>query len=114
MRTFSSIALVVGVAIVLAAASPTYAATGHGGGGSSEHSGGAHFDGHPGFEGHHDVDRHRDFDRRGRVGAFIGTPFYGDYPDSYAPSSYWYYCPSYGAYYPTVPSCPDAWVPVPG
>ena len=114
MRKFSSIALVVGIAIVLAAASPTYAAMGHGGGGLSEHSGGAHFDGHPGFEGHHDFDRHRDFDRRGRVGAFIGTPFYWDYSDSYSPSSYWYYCPSYGAYYPTVPSCPDAWVPVPG
>jgi hypothetical protein len=26
---------------------------------------------------------------------------------------YWYYCPSAGAYYPTAPSCPEAWVTVP-
>jgi hypothetical protein len=25
----------------------------------------------------------------------------------------WYYCPSAGAYYPTAPSCPEAWVKVP-
>jgi hypothetical protein len=28
-------------------------------------------------------------------------------------SAYWYYCPSAGAYYPSVPSCPEPWVPVP-
>jgi hypothetical protein len=27
--------------------------------------------------------------------------------------SYWYYCPTYGAYYPDVLICPDPWVPVP-
>jgi uncharacterized protein DUF3300 len=27
--------------------------------------------------------------------------------------SYWYYCPSAGAYYPTVPSCPEPWIKVP-
>src|SRR5439155_607904 len=26
---------------------------------------------------------------------------------------YWYYCPSAGAYYPAVGSCPEPWVPVP-
>ena len=26
---------------------------------------------------------------------------------------YWYYCQSAGAYYPTAPSCPEAWVRVP-
>jgi hypothetical protein len=26
---------------------------------------------------------------------------------------YYWYCPSYGAYYPSVASCPDTWVPVP-
>lgn len=26
---------------------------------------------------------------------------------------YWYYCQSAGAYYPTAPSCPEAWVKVP-
>jgi hypothetical protein len=29
------------------------------------------------------------------------------------PPSYWYYCPSAGAYYPDVPACPEPWVPVP-
>jgi hypothetical protein len=28
-------------------------------------------------------------------------------------SGFWYYCPSAGAYYPSVPSCPEPWVPVP-
>ncbi len=77
MRKLSSIALV-GVAIVLAAASLSYAAAGHGGQGFSGHS---------------------------------APPAYTYSPP---PSTYWYYCPSYGAYYPTVPSCPEAWVPVPG
>jgi|SRR5262245_34211307 len=27
--------------------------------------------------------------------------------------SYWYYCPSAGAYYPTVPTCPQPWIKVP-
>jgi hypothetical protein len=30
-----------------------------------------------------------------------------------APQTYWYYCSSAGAYYPTVPTCPDPWVRVP-
>jgi hypothetical protein len=30
-----------------------------------------------------------------------------------APPAYWYFCPSYGAYYPNVSSCPEPWVPVP-
>ena len=29
------------------------------------------------------------------------------------PESYWYYCPSAGAYYPTVPACPEPWIKVP-
>jgi len=29
------------------------------------------------------------------------------------PQAYWYYCASANAYYPTVPSCPEAWVRVP-
>ena len=33
-------------------------------------------------------------------------------PPAPAPA-YWYFCPSYNAYYPSVPSCPQAWVPVP-
>jgi hypothetical protein len=29
------------------------------------------------------------------------------------PQSYWYYCPSAKAYYPTAPKCPEAWIKVP-
>ena len=29
------------------------------------------------------------------------------------PPAYWYYCPTYGAYYPDVSSCPEPWVAVP-
>jgi len=29
------------------------------------------------------------------------------------PESYWYYCASAGAYYPTAPTCPEPWVKVP-
>jgi hypothetical protein len=28
------------------------------------------------------------------------------------PSAYWYYCQSAQAYYPNVPSCPEAWIKV--
>jgi hypothetical protein len=30
-----------------------------------------------------------------------------------APTSYWYYCASAKSYYPSVPTCPEAWIPVP-
>jgi Protein of unknown function (DUF3300) len=30
-----------------------------------------------------------------------------------APESFWYYCSSAGAYYPTVSSCPEPWIKVP-
>jgi hypothetical protein len=36
-------------------------------------------------------------------------PYTDDY--GYAPTTAWY-CPSYGAYYPSVTTCPDPWVPV--
>ena len=29
------------------------------------------------------------------------------------PESYWYYCPSARAYYPTAPTCPEPWIKVP-
>ena len=99
---------------------------GHGSGGG--HTGGVHggypsgfgashpgqVGGHHGFEGHH-------FDRGGHdrfrfgvspVFPYYGyAPYYGYYP--YDARAYWYYCPSYGAYYPNVSSCPEEWVPVP-
>ena len=89
---------VAALAMVLAVTAPSQAAGvgGHGSGG-----------GHPG-EGAHDGFEGRHFDRRFGFGPVY--PYYGydDAPD------YWYYCPSYGAYYPSVTSCPEAWVPVPG
>jgi hypothetical protein len=30
-----------------------------------------------------------------------------------APQAYWYYCASAGAYFPSVASCPEPWIPVP-
>ncbi len=33
-------------------------------------------------------------------------------PPSPAPQSYWHYCASAEAYYPTVPTCPEAWIKV--
>lgn len=91
---------------------------GHGGG--MEHHGfeGHHFEGHD--EGHHFEGRHfegHDFDRHDFDGRFgfgfglgLGYPYSEPY---YAAPSYWYYCQSYGAYYPSVTSCPEAWVTVP-
>jgi hypothetical protein len=29
-----------------------------------------------------------------------------------APASFWYYCQSASAYYPSAPSCPEAWIKV--
>ena len=34
-------------------------------------------------------------------------------PSAAPPQQYWYYCLSAEAYYPTVPSCPEAWIMVP-
>jgi hypothetical protein len=79
--------------------------------------GGGHPEGHGGFEGHHDFDGHHfDRDGDGRSGFGIGpvVPYYGYYPpaNGYERPTYWY-CSSYGAYYPNVTSCPETWVPVP-
>src|SRR5947207_3629742 len=40
------------------------------------------------------------------------TPVYAPPPPPSAPA-YWFYCQSFRGYYPTVPSCPEAWVAVP-
>jgi hypothetical protein len=117
------------VAIVLSVTAPNQAQAsgGHGVGGG--HSGGGF--GHPGFSGHsfnghhfdgHHFTGHHHFDGRvhGRF-AFGFFPYYGYYPGYsydpyygyYAAPGYWYYCPSSGAYYPDVPTCPESWVPVP-
>lgn len=109
----------IGVALVLAAAPFGQAAVVHGGPGFTGHRPIGHFDGHR-FDGHHVFADHR-FDRRFHGSVIIGAPFY--WPPVYPyydppayeapPASYWYYCRSAGAYYPTVQSCAEAWVPVP-
>ena len=103
------------VGIALAVSAPSYAAgiRDHGfrggrGGGAVEHHGfeGRHFQGH-------DFDRHH-FDGHFGFGFVPVLPYYPpEYPPDYAAPSYWYYCPSYGAYYPSVTSCPEPWVTVP-
>lgn len=60
---------------------------------------------------HHGFDGHHDHFRFGPV-----FPYYGYYPPYYgypAPAYGYYYCPSYGTYYPNVTTCPETWVPVP-
>ena len=109
------------LAIALCVVTPSQAARaggGHGFSGGHPGGAGAHpgFHGHPGFaEGH---SHHFGHDRF--VFGFGGAiPYYGydpyDYPPAYAypAPGYWYYCPSYGTYYPYVTSCPENWVPVP-
>src|SRR6266478_1104903 len=84
------------LAIMLAVSAPGQAAGlgsqhvegGHGGGAVGGHG----FEGHR-FEAHH----------------FGFWPVYPYYPPDYEAPSYWYYCPSYNAYYPNVTSCPEAW-----
>ena len=111
------------LAIVLASApSQAQGVRGHGfegghGDGAMEHHGleGHHFEGHD-FDGHN-FERH-DFDRRDFEGRDFGLgPVFPYFPPDYSPyevaPSYSYYCPSYGAYYPSVTNCPEAWVTVP-
>jgi hypothetical protein len=119
------------LAIMLAVSAPSQAAGGdvhhlgggHGGGAVAQHgSEGRHFEGRH-FEGHHfeghDFDGHHfeghpfeehHFEGHGRFGFGPVVPFYAPY---YVAPSYWYYCPSDQAYYPSVASCPEPWVPVP-
>jgi len=58
--------------------------------------------------------------------SFWWGPWWWGYPPYYAypppvvaspqvyvqPQSYWYYCPSARAYYPTAPTCPEPWIKV--
>ena len=89
------------------------------------------FPAHRGFAARPGFAPHRHFNRGGVVvgiapfvigGAIAGgalaygaAPYYYDpgYAYSAPAPSYWYYCPSAGAYYPDVPACPEPWVPVP-
>jgi hypothetical protein len=112
----TKIALVViaALAIMLGVTAPSQAAgVGGHGFGSGHDVGGAM---HHGFEGHHFDGHHFDgrVHDRFRFGFAPVFPYYPYEPySSYEAPGYWYYCPSYGAYYPSVTSCPDAWVAVP-
>jgi len=138
LRKLSTMALAT-TAIVLATTTFGHADP-HGGarGGVAGRPGG-HVEGRPGlrgqphrspgfqrFQGHRAFDGRR-FDGRGfdhrfhrfHSGPVIVAPFvwsFGDPAYTYEPpaTNYWYYCPSYGAYYPSVQSCPVPWVTVPG
>jgi len=121
-RRMAWIALVA-VVLVLAFNGPSEA---RGGGGGGHAGGGAHVGGgHPSgghFNAHHfEGGRFHHGWRGGYTYPYYGIyPYYGydsgsdyapDYP--YQPPTAWWYCPSYGAYYPSVTSCPEAWTPVP-
>ncbi len=108
------------LAIVLSVTLPSQARGAGGPGFGGGHPSGAA--GHGGFDGHHGADGHPGFDGHHfdhhRFGFAPGFPFYGYYPyyppeNGYQAPAYWYYCPSAGAYYPYVQSCPEAWEPVP-
>jgi len=109
------------VALLLVTVAPSHA---WGGGGHGGHGG--HGFGHHGFHGHGAI----------VVGPsfwwdpwwYYPPPYYAPYyvypqpvvqePPVYVerpspPQSYWYYCPSAKAYYPTAPTCREAWIKVP-
>jgi hypothetical protein len=108
--------LIAALATVVLVTSPVFAAPmGHEG----FHGAPPFQGGHPGAFEHHGPDGQREFHRdlHGRV--FIGVDPWFDWaaPPAYAyapaPSYYWYYCSSAGAYYPYVTSCAEPWVPMP-
>jgi hypothetical protein len=119
VRTSKRIAalVVAALAMMVAISTPAWAQgeRGHGGGAMERHG----FEGHH-FGGHESDGRHfgsRDFDRHRFEGGYGFGPVYPYYPPDYTPyavpPSYWYYCSSSGAYYPSVSSCPEPWVTVP-
>jgi hypothetical protein len=134
MKRFIAIILVL-ITIVVAVSVGSVEAGGRGGGGR----GGWH-GGHGGHGGHGHFHGGRVFVGVGPFWPYWGYgPYWGGYPYPYyypyaypyatpsvvvqdppvyvqqAPGStaMWYYCPSAKGYYPSVPSCPDSWVPVP-
>jgi hypothetical protein len=128
-RAAYSVSLVM-TAVLLLAAVPSEAG-GHGRRGHGRHGDGWHGRGWHGYRGH-------GYYPGARVVIGLGSAFwwgsrsawYGP-PPAYAyaprviveerpvyiqrepPPSYWYYCESAGAYYPSVPACPEPWVKVP-
>lgn len=117
MKTLSLAAVIAAIPFLLMSADAT--AQMHGGGhmAGSVHSGGGHFVGqphgfhHPGFV--HDGRFHgfhhgRHFSSFVVVGG-IWYPWYA-YPAPVYANTWYYYCPSAGAYYPYVTYCPEPWV----
>ena len=105
---------------------------GHGGfrggggfpGGSSFHGGGGYYGGHamrgggvPGGNFHPYARSYgggRVWAGPAVVGAVGGYALMAPRPVYAAPAAnVWYYCQSYGAYYPSVQYCPEGWMPVP-
>ena len=83
--------------------------------GASEghHESDGHHEGNSGRGHDHDVDRHHGDVRIHQGGRYWYPYYYSFYYPYYASPTYWY-CPSFGAYYPDVVACPDAWIPVSG
>jgi hypothetical protein len=128
MRKWLSVLLASAV-FVLVAVSPDEA-RGAAGGPGAAHGGGHWSGGSP--SGHWDGGHHH-FHHHGRAAVFIADrwwvwgpdPYWWYYPpppvilqepapvyiEPWAPG-YWYYCPSAGAYYPTVSGCAQPWVQV--
>ena len=132
-RTVAVSLLTVAILLLPAALS---SAMGHGGGGHGGGNGGGHGGGHHGSN----HGSHGHFHGHGVIvaGPFWWGPWWDPWwgyppyyqpqvivqpapiytdspapPESYWPESYWYYCPSAKAYYPTVPTCPEVWIKVP-
>jgi hypothetical protein len=127
MRRTVALSLLTGALLLVPAALSS--AMGHGGGGHGGGHGSGHGGGHHGSHGH--------FHGHGVivVGPGWGGPWWWDYPPYYyppyyyppqvvvepapiimgeqSPQSYWYYCSSAKAYYPTVAECPEVWIKVP-
>ena len=115
------------VALVAGSAGIAAAAPAHGGHGAFHGPATAGHVGRPAFRGEaRGFHGHPGFHRGFHGGAFVGVaPFIIDPFPVYVPPvieappvyeqapGYWYYCPSAGAYYPYVGSCPVPWVPVP-
>ena len=114
MKKLASIMLVAG-ALVCAATAPSQARESHDDRGravehrrAEDHRTGGE---HRAWQEHRGVDRHEGHAFFGWGAAYP----YGGYeaqPYAYAPPPISYFCPTYGAYYPSVVSCPVPWVPV--
>jgi len=117
VKRLGAVALTVALVLGVAANGHTQGMSTLGGSrvGASEghHESDGHHEGNSSRGHDHDMDRHHG-DVRFHHGVRYWYPYYYSfYYPYYAAPTYWY-CPSFGAYYPAVVTCPDAWVPVSG